>query len=186
MLTLGTTLPGFALPDFDGVIVSPDDFRESPALLVAFICHHCPFVRHIRHGFAAFVREYQARGLAVVAINSNDVEEFPEDGPEGMKQEAAAAGYSFPYLFDESQAIAKAFRAACTPDLFLFDRDRKLVYRGRFDDSRPRTTPPMPVTGRDIRAAVDALLAGESIPGDQKGSVGCNIKWKRGNAPAYF
>jgi len=186
MLPLGTTLPGFALPDFDGVVVSPDDFRESPALLVAFICHHCPFVRHIRHGFAAFVREYQARGLAVIAINSNDVDEFPEDGPEGMKQEAAAADYSFPYLFDESQAIAKAFRAACTPDLFLFDRDRKLVYRGRFDDSRPRTTPPMPVTGRDIRAAVDALLAGEPIPEDQKGSVGCNIKWKRGNAPAYF
>jgi peroxiredoxin len=186
MLPLGTTLPGFALPDFDGVVVSPDDFRESPALLVAFICHHCPFVRHIRHGFAAFVREYQARGLAVLAINSNDVDEFPEDGPEGMKQEAAAADYSFPYLFDESQAIAKAFRAACTPDLFLFDRDRKLVYRGRFDDSRPRTTPPMPVTGRDIRAAVDALLAGEPIAEDQKGSVGCNIKWKRGNAPAYF
>jgi peroxiredoxin len=186
MLPLGTTLPGFALPDFDGVVVSPDDFRESPALLVAFICHHCPFVRHIRHGFAAFVREYQARGLAVIAINSNDVDEFPEDGPEGMKQEAAAADYSFPYLFDESQAIAKAFRAACTPDLFLFDRDRKLVYRGRFDDSRPRTTPPMPVTGRDIRAAVDALLAGEPIPEDQKGSVGCNIKWKRGDAPAYF
>ena len=186
MLPLGTTLPGFALPDFDGVVVSPDDFRESPALLVAFICHHCPFVRHIRHGFAAFVREYQARGLAVIAINSNDVDEFPEDGPEGMKQEAAAADYSFPYLFDESQAIAKAFRAACTPDLFLFDRDRKLVYRGRFDDSRPRTTPPMPVTGRDIRAAVAALLAGEPIPEDQKGSVGCNIKWKRGDAPAYF
>lgn len=186
MLPLGMALPGFALPDFDGVIVSPDDFRDSPALLVAFICHHCPFVRHIRHGFAAFVREYQVRGLAVLAINSNDVEEFPEDGPAGMKQEAADAGYSFPYLFDESQTIAKSFRAACTPDLFLFDRDRKLVYRGRFDDSRPRTTPPMPVTGRDIRAAVDALLAGEPVPEDQRGSVGCNIKWKRGNAPAYF
>lgn len=186
MLPLGTSLPGFRLPDVDGTIVSPDDVGDAPALLVAFICRHCPFVTHIRHGFAAFVREYQPRGLAVIGINSNDVEQFPEDGPQGMKEEAIAAGYTFPYLFDESQEVAKLFRAACTPDLFLFDRGRTLVYRGRFDESRPRTNPPMPVTGRDIRAAVDAVLSGAAVPQDQKNSVGCNIKWKPGNAPAYF
>jgi peroxiredoxin len=186
MLALGTPLPAFRLPDLSGSLVSPQDFREAPALLVAFICHHCPFVTHIRHGFSAFVREYQPRGLAVIAINSNDVDEFPEDGPEGMRHEATSAAYTFPYLFDESQEIAKTFRAACTPDLFLFDRQRKLVYRGRFDESRPRTNPPMPVTGRDIRAAVDALFSGQAVPADQKGSVGCNIKWKPGNAPDYF
>ena len=186
MLPLGTGLPGFRLPDLDGRLVSPDDFRAAPALLVAFICYHCPFVTHIRHGFAQFAKEYQQRGLAIVAINSNDVAAFPEDGPEGMKEEAAAAGYVFPYLFDEMQSVAKLFRAACTPDLFLFDRDRLLVYRGRFDESRPRTNPPMPVTGRDIRAAVDAVLGGTPMPADQKGSVGCNIKWKPGNAPDYF
>jgi peroxiredoxin len=186
MLSLGTSVPAFRLPDLNGTMVSPDDFRDAPALLVAFICHHCPFVTHIRHGFARFTAEYQQRGLAIVAINSNDVDAFPEDGPDGMKEEAAAAGYTFPYLFDETQAVAKAFRAACTPDLYLFDRDRMLVYRGRFDDSRPRTNPPMPVTGRDIRAAADAVLAGGPVSLDQKGSVGCNIKWKRGNAPDYF
>jgi peroxiredoxin len=186
MLPLGTRLPGFRLPDLNDHFVSPEDFREVPALLVAFICHHCPFVTHVRRGFAEFAREYQQRGLAIVAINSNDVDAFPEDGPLGMKQEAAAAGYTFPYLFDETQDVAKAFRAACTPDLFLFNADRTLVYRGRFDESRPRTNPPMPVTGRDIRAAVDAVLSGAPVPADQKGSVGCNIKWKPGNAPAYF
>ena len=186
MLPLGTRLPSFALPDFDGRVVSSDDFADAPALLVAFICGHCPFVTHIRHGFAQFAREYQARGLAIVAINSNDVEAFPEDGPDGMRDEARIAGYVFPYLFDETQGVAKQFRAACTPDLYLFDRDRTLVYRGRFDDSRPRTNPPMPVTGREIRAAVDAVLAGTSVTQDQRGSVGCNIKWKRGNAPDYF
>ena len=194
MLPLGTTLPRFSLPDFNpstalgagGNPVSSDDFRDAPALLVAFICRHCPFVTHIRSGFAQFAREYQARGLAIVAINSNDVEAFPEDDPQGMKQEAASAGYTFPYLFDETQDVAKTFRAACTPDLYLFDRDRTLVYRGRFDESRPRTNPPMPVTGRDIRAAADAVLSGAPVPQGQKNSVGCNIKWKRGNAPDYF
>lgn len=185
MLPLGTPVPGFSLPDLDGRLVSPDDFRDAPALLVAFICCHCPFVTHIRQGFAAFTREYQARGLAIVAINSNDIAAFPEDGPGGMREEARSAGYTFPYLFDETQAVAASFRAACTPDLYLFDRDRRLVYRGRFDDSRPRTKPPMPVTGRDLRAAADAVLAGEPVSPDQKGSVGCNIKWKRGNEPDY-
>ncbi len=186
MLPLGTRLPSFSLPDFDGRVISDDDFSGAPALLVAFICGHCPFVTHIRHGFAQFAREYQARGLAIVAINSNDVEAFPEDGPDGMRAESRRAGYVFPYLFDETQDVAKAFRAACTPDLYLFDAERRLVYRGRFDESRPRTNPPMPVTGRDIRAAVDAVLTGTPVPAEQKGSVGCNIKWKRGNAPEYF
>jgi len=186
MLPLGTRLPSFSLPDFDGRTVSTDDFAAAPALLVAFICGHCPFVTHIRKGFAAFAREYQARGLAIVAVNSNDIDAFPEDGPDGMRDEAADAGYVFPYLFDETQGVAKQFRAACTPDLYLFDQDRALVYRGRFDESRPRTNPPMPVTGRDIRAAVDAVLSGHTVPQDQKGSVGCNIKWKRGNEPDYW
>lgn len=186
MLPLGTAMPSFALPDFDGRVISSDDVANAPALLVAFICGHCPFVTHIRHGFAQFAREYQARGLAIIAINSNDVDAFPEDGPEGMRDEARRAGYVFPYLFDETQDVAKKFRAACTPDLYLFDANRTLVYRGRFDDSRPRTNPPMPVTGRDIRAAADAVLAGVAVPKEQAGSVGCNIKWKRGNAPDYF
>ena len=186
MLPLATRLPSFALPDYNGKVVSTEDFRDAPALLIAFICRHCPFVTHIRTGFADFAREYQARGLAIIAVNSNDIEAFPEDGPDGMRQEAAGAGYVFPYLFDETQAVAKQFRAACTPDLYLFDRDRMLVYRGRFDESRPRTLPPMPVTGRDIRAASDAVLAGAPVALEQKGSVGCNIKWKRGNAPDYF
>jgi peroxiredoxin len=183
MLALGTPLPAFRLPDLDGHLVSPDDARDAPALLIAFICHHCPFVRHIRHEFARAMREYQARGLAVVAINSNDVDEFPEDGPDGMRQEAREAGYSFPYLFDESQEIAKAFRAACTPDLFVFDGTRRLAYRGQFDGSRPRNA--IPVTGSDLRAACDALLDGRPVPATQTPSIGCNIKWKPGNEPTY-
>jgi len=186
MLALGTPLPSFTLPDYNGRVVSTEDVADARALLVAFICGHCPFVTHIRRGFAEFAREYQARGLAIIAVNSNDIEAFPEDGPDGMRDEAARAGYVFPYVFDDTQEVAKQFRAACTPDLYLFDGDRNLVYRGRFDDSRPRMNPPMPVTGRDIRAAVDAVLAGEPVPPEQKGSVGCNIKWKRGNAPEYF
>lgn len=183
MLALGTPLPPFRLPDFDGRLVSPEDVRHAPALLVAFICRHCPFVRHIRSEFARFAREYQARGLAVIAINSNDVDEYPEDGLDGMRQESRDAGYTFPYLFDESQQIAKSFRAACTPDLFLFDAARTLVYRGQFDGSRPRNT--VPVTGFDLRAACDALLDGRPLPAVQTPSVGCNIKWKPGNEPNY-
>jgi peroxiredoxin len=183
MLALGTPLPSFRLPDLDGRLVSPDDVREAPALLVAFICHHCPFVRHIRSEFARFAREYQTRDLAVIAINSNDVDEFPEDGLDGMRQEARQAGYAFPYLFDETQQVAQAFRAACTPDLFLFDAGRTLVYRGQFDASRPRNT--VPVTGADLRAACDALLTGGVVPSTQTPSVGCNIKWKPGNEPNY-
>jgi peroxiredoxin len=184
MLPLGTPLPSFVLPDFDGRAVSSMDFDRAPALLVAFICRHCPFVRHIRSEFAQFAREYQARGLAIVAINANDTEAFPQDGPDGMREEAREAGYVFPYLFDESQAVAKLFKAACTPDLFLFDSFRQLAYRGQFDDSRPRTS--TPITGRDLRAAADAVLTFAAVPTTQRPSIGCNIKWKPGNEPDYF
>jgi peroxiredoxin len=177
MLPLGTPAPHFRLPDFNGRIVSLDDFRDAQGLVVAFICNHCPFVRHIRAEFARFAREYQPRGVAVVAINSNDVEAYPQDGPAGMAEEARTAGYSFPYLFDETQQVAKAYQAACTPDLYLFDAARKLVYRGQFDDSRPGRGEP---TGADLRAACDALLAGRPISPEQKPSIGCNIKWKPG------
>jgi peroxiredoxin len=185
MLPLGAPLPAFSLPDLDGRPVSAEQFAGSP-LLVAFLSHHCPFVTHIRKGFAAFAAEYLDRGLKIVAVCSNDADTFPEDGPEGMRAEATTAGYTFPYLFDETQAVAKTFRAACTPDLFLFDRAGTLAYRGQFDDSRPRTAHPLPVTGKDIRAAADAVLAGQPVSPVQKSSIGCNIKWKRGNAPDYF
>ena len=184
MRELGTPMPSFRLPDAGGAILSSEQFRGAAGLLVVFICPHCPFVRHIRNEFARFSHEYQARGLPIVGINSNDIVAFPEDSPEGMKKEIEEAGYTFPYLFDESQAVAKAFRAACTPDFFLFDRDRKLVYRGQFDDSRPGN--PVPITGSDVRAAADALLEGRTPSPKQKGSIGCNIKWKPGNEPEYF
>ncbi len=151
---------------------------------MAFICAHCPFVIHIRKAFGAFAREYQEKGLAVVAIASNDLAQYPQDGPEGMVKESEEGGYTFPYLLDESQEVAKAYRAACTPDFFLFDRDRKLVYRGQFDGSRPGNG--LPVTGEDLRAAADAVLAGETVSEDQRSSIGCNIKWRSGNAPDYF
>jgi peroxiredoxin len=184
MLPLGTRVPPFSLPDLDGIMRSPEEFSSAPALLVAFICPHCPFAQHVRQGFSKFAKEYQERGLVVFAINSNDERAFPEDGLAGMKGEAAQAGYTFPYLRDESQQVAQAFRAACTPDLFLFDRDRRLAYRGQFDDSRPRND--RPVDGADLRAAADAVLAGRPAPEPQKPSIGCNIKWKPGNEPDYF
>jgi peroxiredoxin len=182
MLELGTEMPAFSLPDPDGTVLSSDTLSGRP-VLVAFICCHCPFVRHIRREFSRFAAEYQARGLSVVAINSNDTVAFPEDGPDGMKQEIAEAGYPFPYLFDETQEVAKRFKAACTPDLFLFDANGSLVYRGQFDDSRPRST--TPITGADIRAAADAVLEDRPVPTAQKPSLGCNIKWKPGNEPDY-
>jgi len=184
MLDLGTLLPPFALPDFTDKTVSDADFTGARALLVAFICPHCPFVRHIRGEFAKFAKEYDAKGLKVVAIASNSVTEYPEDGPAGMKAEATEVGYIFPYLFDWKQDAAKAFRAACTPDLFLFDADRRLAYRGQFDGSRPKNN--VPVTGADLRAAADAVLAGKGAPELQRASMGCNIKWYPGNEPAYF
>ncbi|MFC4308490.1 thioredoxin family protein [Steroidobacter flavus] len=176
MLELGTTAPDFRLPSFDGKVTALSDFHDARGLVVAFICSHCPFVKHISHEFARFAREYQSRGIAVVAINSNDIQAYPADGPEGMAAEARSAGYTFPYLLDEPQTVAKAYRAACTPDLFLFDAQRKLVYRGQFDDSRPSKGT---ATGADLRAACDALLAGTGVTKDQKPSIGCSIKWKK-------
>jgi peroxiredoxin len=183
MLALGTPAPDFRLPECDGGIVARDDFAAAPAMLVMFICNHCPYVVHIRGGLAAFARDYQARGLAIVAINANDVQAYPDDRPEKMAVEKRQAGYSFPYLYDESQAVAKAYRAACTPDFFLFDAARRLVYRGQFDASRPGIS--RPVSGADLRAAADAVLAGQPVAADQHASIGCNIKWKPGAAPSY-
>ena len=184
MAPLGMKAPAFRLPDVvSGRTVSLDDFKSAPALLVMFICNHCPYVKHVREQLAQLVREYQAGGVAVVGISSNDALQFPDDGPEKMKQEARAAGYTFPYLYDEDQEVAKRYRAACTPDFFVFDKDRRLVYRGQMDDSRPDSG--RPVTGMDLRAALDAVLAGRPAPADQKPSMGCNIKWKEKNAPEY-
>lgn len=184
MAPLGTQAAPFALPDPSGRIHSLEDFRDAPALLVVFLSNHCPFVKHIQRGLADFAREYVGRGLAVVAINSNDVERYPDDRPERMAEDAREHGYVFPYLFDESQEVAKAYAAACTPDFFLYDRDRRLVYRGQFDGSRPGND--VPVTGADLRAAADAVLAGREVPEPQVPSVGCNIKWKPGNEPEWF
>ena len=184
MLSLGTSLPPFRLPDLTGATISSGDFAGSPGLLVAFLCPHCPFVRHVRAELSRLAGEFQQRGLGIVAINSNDLAAHPEDGPDGMRQEVRETGYTFPYLFDETQAVAKSFHAACTPDFFLFDAAERLVYRGQFDDSRPKSQ--TPVTGKDLQAAVDALLAGTDVAADQRPSIGCNIKWKAGAAPAYF
>jgi peroxiredoxin len=184
MLELGTPAPDFRLPDtVSGRTVASDDFRDAPALLVMFICNHCPYVKHVRHELARIGREYGERGVAIVAINANDADRYPQDGPEAMRQEAETIGYPFPYLFDETQDVARAYRAACTPDFYLFDGDRELVYRGQLDDSRPSNG--IPVTGRDLRAALDAVLAGEPAPEEQIPSIGCNIKWKPGNEPGY-
>mgnify|MGYP001819044188 CR=1 FL=1 len=184
MPPLGMDAPDFHLPDAFGNSYTLSDFAESDGLLVAFICSHCPFVIHIRSELGRFGREYQAKGLAMVAIVSNDLENYPQDGPEGMKKEAEEGGYDFPYLLDETQEVAKTFRAACTPDFFLFDKDRKLVYRGQFDGSRPGND--IPVTGEDLRSAADAVLQGRPVSENQHSSIGCNIKWKAGNAPDYF
>lgn len=183
MLPLGTRAPAFRLPDPHGRTIALEDFEKAPALLVAFLCNHCPFVKHIRAGLAQFARQYTERGLALVAINANDVTTHPDDAPERMAEEIERAGYVFPYLFDESQGVAKAYRAACTPEFYLFDAERRLVYRGQFDDSRPGNG--RPVTGADLRAAVDAVLAGKPVASDQRPSTGCNIKWKPGNQPDY-
>ena len=184
MLALGTPAPDFRLPDTDGTQVSRDDHAGAAGLLVMFLCNHCPYVQHIREGLAEFAREYRSKGLAIVAISSNDAAAYPDDSPEKMKVEKARYGYVFPYLYDASQAVAKAYAAACTPDFFLFDSARRLVYRGQFDDSRPGNG--VAVTGKDLRAACDALLSGRQIPADQRPSIGCNIKWRAGNAPTYF
>lgn len=184
MSPIGTPAPDFSLMDTGGRLVGLADFSSRQALLVMFICNHCPFVKHLSAALAAFGAEMDARGVGVVAINSNDVVTHPEDSPEMMAQEAAATGYTFPYLFDEDQSVAKAFAAACTPDFFLYDGARNLYYRGQFDPSRPGND--IGVSGVDLRAAVDALLRGGEVPSDQIPSVGCNIKWKAGNEPEYF
>ena len=182
MLELGTVAPAFSLPDPDGNLHTPGEGKA--AYVVMFICNHCPFVKHVRPELAALGRDYLARNVSIVAINSNDVETHPGDSPGKMKAESEAWGYTFPYVFDEDQSVAKAYRAACTPDFYVFDADQRLAYRGQLDGSRPSND--IPVTGRDLRAALDALLAGRPVPSEQTPSIGCNIKWKAGNEPDYF
>jgi len=177
MLELGTVAPDFALPDaVSGKTVRRDDYKGKKALLVFFICPHCPFVKHIEEGLAALGKDYAQQPIGIVAISSNDALQYPTDSPEGLKQQAETFGFTFPYLYDESQDVAKAFSAACTPDFFLFDDKFSLVYRGQFDASRPGKV--IPVTGKDLRAAIDLVLAGKPVPAEQHPSIGCNIKWK--------
>jgi peroxiredoxin len=183
MLALGTQAPDFNLPDFDGKLHRLSDFNPAKGLVVAFICNHCPYVQHIGAEFSRFAAEYQGKGLGIVAIMSNDLQAFPQDGPAGMRAEARAMGYTFPYLLDEAQSVAKAYQAACTPDIYVFDGTRKLFYRGQFDSSRPRNS--LPVNGADLRIATEALLGGKPAPSEQIASIGCSIKWRAGNEPGY-
>ncbi|RMH31598.1 MAG: thioredoxin family protein [Nitrospirae bacterium] len=184
MLSLGTPLPDFQLPDVvSGKIISPETFRDKKALLVMFICRHCPYVVHVREELAKLGRDYIDRGVGIVAISSNDAAQYPDDAPDKLKEMAEQLGFVFPLCYDESQEVAKRFTAACTPDFFLFDQNRRLVYRGQLDDSRPGNN--IPVTGKDLRAAIEAVLAGQPVSPDQKPSAGCNIKWKPGNEPDY-
>src|SRR5664280_1906640 len=182
MLPLGTTAQDFQLPDTTGSLVSRDDFARWPALLVMFLCNHCPYVKHVAEEVVRLSAEYQARGVGIVAISSNDVAQFPEDAPARMGEVAAAMGFTVPYLYDETQEVARAYHAACTPDFFLFDADMKLVYRGQLDDSRPQRPSgggnDIPVTGKDLRAAMDAVVAGKRPDTNQRNSIGCNIKWR--------
>jgi peroxiredoxin len=185
MLALGTIAPDFSLPDVvSGRTISPSSFQDKQALLVMFICHHCPFVKHVAAELAQIGRDYEPKGVGIVAISSNDPAVSADDSPEGLRTMAAKWGLNFPVCYDETQAVAKRYAAACTPEFYLFDQDRKLVYRGQLDDSRPSNG--KPVTGADLRAAIDALLAGRPLSEDQKPSLGCNIKWRSGNEPAYF
>jgi peroxiredoxin len=184
MLPLGSAAPKFSLTNTDGKTITLESFPNDLPLLVIFMCNHCPFVIHLRDHLVKFIREYQDKGISVVAISSNDAEKYPADSPEKMKEDAEKYGYTFPYLYDETQDAAKAYRAACTPDFFLFDRHRQLVYRGQYDDSRPSNG--QPVTGADLKAACDAVLSGQSINALQRPSIGCNIKWKPGQEPDYF
>ena len=184
MIPLGTQAPDFSLPDTQGKTVSLSYFTDAPVLVVIFMCNHCPFVKHIADGLAELARDYQAEGVAVVGINSNDVENYPDDSPQKMAEEVKTRGYPFPYLFDETQAVAKAYRASCTPDFFVFDLHRRLVYRGQMDNSRPGNGEP--VTGSDLRAALDAVLQGRPALTEQTPSIGCNIKWKPGQEPDYL
>jgi peroxiredoxin len=184
MLPLGTKAPDFSLTNVDGKTVKLADFEKAPALLVIFMCNHCPYVKHVAGALAKLTSDYLAKGVAIVGINSNDVEKHPADSPEQMAAEVKHRGYKFPYLFDETQDVAQAYRAACTPDFYVFDKEQRLVYRGQFDASRPDSG--IPVTGADVRAALDAVLAGKKPAAEQRPSIGCNIKWKPGGAPDYF
>jgi len=185
MLELGTEAPDFALPEVvTGETVSLASFAGKKALVVMFICRHCPYVKHLETELAALGRDYADKDVGIVAISANDAANYPDDRPESLKEMAAALGFTFPYCYDETQETAKAYAAACTPDFFLFDAERKLVYRGQFDDSRPGND--APVTGKDLRAAIDAVLAGQAASREQVASIGCNIKWKAGNEPEYF
>lgn len=184
MLKLGTRAPYFSLPEVvSGKTVRLQDFSGKKALLVMFICRHCPYVQHVEMELARIGKDYVARAAAIVAISSNDAENYPEDSPESLKEMARKLGFNFPYCYDETQRIAKAYSAACTPDFFLFDKDFRLLYRGQLDDSRPGNN--KPVNGKDLRAALDAALAERPAPAEQKPSAGCNIKWKQGSEPAY-
>ncbi len=184
MLPLGTKAPEFTLADPQGNKYSLQDFNNFDNLLVVFMCNHCPFVKHIINDFAVIADEYIRKGVGIVGINSNDTETYPDDKPEKMVEFAEERGIHFPYLVDETQQAAIQYKAACTPDFFLFDKDRKLVYRGQLDDSRPGND--KPVTGRDLKAAMEAVLHGTAVSAEQKPSMGCGIKWKAGNEPAYF
>lgn len=185
MLQLGTTAPGFRLPDVEnGELVSLESFEDKKGLLVMFICRHCPFVKHVQEELARLGRDYADRDLAIVAISANDAATHPADRPESLKEMVTELGFTFPLLYDESQETAKAYTAACTPDFFLFDSSRRLVYRGQLDDSRPGND--AKIDGRDLRGAVDALLDDGTVAEVQRPSIGCNIKWRAGNAPAYF
>jgi peroxiredoxin len=184
MLALGTEAPEFSLPDADGRIWSLEDAAGADAYLIMFICNHCPFVKHVRRELAQLCNDYDTHNVAIFAINSNDFDAHPDDSPAKMKEEVKEWGYGFPYLVDEDQSVAKAYRAACTPDFYVFNGDRRLVYRGQLDDSRPSNE--KPITGRDVRAALDAVLDGKPVREGQTPSVGCNIKWRPGNAPDYF
>lgn len=184
MLPLGTPVPEFRLPDPEGNLHGPADVADAEALLVTFVCNHCPYVQHIAPRLGELTQTWAEQGLAVIGVSSNDIEAHPDDAPEHMTTFAQKSGWSFPYVFDETQEVAQAFRAACTPDFFLFDRDRRLVYRGQFDGARPKND--APVTGEDLDRAVRSVLAGEPVPEDQTPSIGCNVKWKPGNEPVYF
>jgi peroxiredoxin len=184
MLPLGTSAPEFSLPDVHGKTISLGSLRGAKALVVVFMCNHCPYVKHIAPELARLSKEYQAKGIAFVGINSNDANAYPDDSVEMMKVEIEHQGYTFPYLFDATQEVAKAYRAACTPDFFVFDSNQQLVYRGQMDDSRPKTD--RPLTGKDLREALDCLLVGKPVPTIQKPSIGCNIKWMAEQEPDYF
>lgn len=184
MLPLGTQAPDFTLTNTDGQSVSLSDFRDKKALVIIFMCNHCPYVKHVAPELTRVSNEYMPKGVGFLGVSSNDVVAHPEDSPEMMKAEAEKQGYKFPYLYDADQSVAMAYNAACTPDIFVFDSAHRLVYRGQLDDSRPKSDKPL--TGKDLRTALDCILAGKQVSNEQRPSIGCNIKWKEGSEPTYF